>query len=96
MFEYIKDSYGVDVELGMDIEFNGDIGIVTKDNGNYIGVTFDKDKPGIVSNIHPTDESLKFTGKYRKVRKMTRAQENYQEYLRYDCSESFAEWMGFA
>lgn len=96
MFEYIRDYYDVNVQLNMEIDFNGDKGVVTKDNGNYIGVTFDKDKPGSISNIHPTDELLKFTGKTRKPRKMTRAQKNYQEYLRYDCSSTFAEWMGFA
>ncbi|MBL4941133.1 MAG: hypothetical protein JKY81_05650 [Colwellia sp.] len=96
MFEYIKEYYGVNVELNMAIEFDGDKGIITKDNGNYIGVTFDKDKPGNISNIHPTDDLLVFTGKYRKPRKTTRAQKNYQEYLRCDCCETFGEWMGFA
>ena len=96
MFEYIKSYYGVNVELNMGVVFDGDKGVVTNDNGNYIGVTFDKDKAGTVSNIHPTDDLLIFTGELRKPRKMTRSQKNYQEYLRYDCCETFAEWMGFA
>ena len=95
MFEYIKESYGVDVKLGMDIAFNGDRGIITDDRGNYIGVTFDKDKPGNVSNIHPTDELLIITGKFRKIRKMTRSQSNYQDYLRSEVDCSFSEWMRF-
>ena len=70
MFEYVKNHYGVDAQLGMDINFNGDRGIITEDKGHYIGVTFDKDKPGTVSNVHPTDELLEFTGKFRKIRKM--------------------------
>lgn len=95
MFEYIKDYYGVDVAIGMDIEFNGDRGIVSADKGNYIGVTFDKDKPGNVSNIHPKDEALVFTGKIRKVRSLTRSQSNYQDYLRSESDLKFGEWMGF-
>lgn len=95
MFEYIKDYYGVHVEIGMDIEFRGERGIVTNDKGHYIGVTFDKNKPGVVSNIHPTDELLKITGKFRKVRCMTRSQSNYQDYLRSEVDCSFGEWMGF-
>jgi len=27
--------------------------------------------------------------------KMTRSQKNYQDFLRSECNESFAEWMGF-
>ena len=30
------------------------------------------------------------------VKKLTRSQKNYQDFLRSECSESFAEWMGFA
>ena len=95
MFTYIKDNYGVDIKLGMDIVFNGDRGIVTDDNGHYVGVTFDKDKPGHVSNIHPTDEALTITCKFRKIRKMTRSQSNYQDYLRSEVDCSFSEWMRF-
>ena len=95
MFEYIKDNYNVDAQLGMDINFNGDRGIITEDKGHYIGVTFDKDKPGVISNIHPTDELLNFTGKFRKIRKISRSQANYQDYLRSEIDCSFAEWMRF-
>lgn len=95
MFEYVKNHYGVDAQLGMDINFNGDRGIITEDKGHYIGVTFDKDKPGTISSVHPADDLLKFTGKFRKIRKMTRSQANYQEYLRSEVDCSFAEWMRF-
>ena len=93
--EYIKDHYGVDISLGMEVEFNGDTGVVTADRGHYVGVTFDKDKPGAMSNIHPTDEAIKFTGRVRKIRGMTRPQRNYQGYLRLESDLTFAEWMGF-
>ena len=96
MFEYIKEYYGVPAELGRVIEYNGERGLITADRGNYVGVTFDKDKPGDISNIHPTDENLKYISAFKKIRPMTRSQKNYQEYLRMDCNETFAEWMGFA
>lgn len=96
MFEYIKKHYNNTLaELGRVIEYNGERGLITEDRGNYIGITLDSDKPGTVANIHPTDEGLKYISSFKKVRRMTRSQSNYQDYLRADCSETFAEWMGF-
>lgn len=95
MFEYIKKYYGIELELGMVINYKGKTGLVTDDRGHYVGVTFDSDKPGTIVNIHPTDNDLTYTNKIRSIRKMTRSQKRYQEYLRYDCNETFAEWMGF-
>lgn len=96
MFEYIKNTYGVNPEINMIVSLSGEQGVITKDNGHYIGVNFDKDKAGVVSNVHPTDDNLVYTDKFKAPRKMTRSQANYQEYLQYDCNETFAEWMGFA
>ena len=31
-----------------------------------------------------------------RPKKLTRSQQNYQDYLHCECDESFAEWMGFA
>jgi len=58
MFEYIKEHYGVTVKLGQVIEYNGDFGLITEDRGHYVGVTFDKDKPGDTVNIHPADDNF--------------------------------------
>lgn len=33
---------------------------------------------------------------YEEPKKLTRSAKRYQEYLRLDCNESYAEWMGFA
>ena len=78
--EYVRDYYKIPAEIGRKITFKNKPGIITEDRGNYIGVTFDEDKPGIIYNVHPTDENLKYLD-MGKVRKMTKAQKNYQEYL---------------
>ena len=53
-FEYIKDYYGVPAALGRRVIVNGRPGIIAADRGHYIGVNFDSDKPGVISNCHPT------------------------------------------
>ena len=95
MFEYISEFYGINIKVGMDVIFNGERGVVSQDKGHYIGVNFDKDKPGVISNVHPIDDLLIFTGKTRKVRKMSRSQKNYQEYIRSESGVSFSDWMRF-
>ena len=49
---------------------------------------------------HLTDEgkrvALMEMPKPDPVKKLTRSQKNYQDFLRSECSESFGEWMGFA
>lgn len=92
-YEYVRDHYGVDACIGRKIDFKGRKGIISEDRGHYIGVTFDDEKPGTVSNLHPTWK-VEYLG-MGKVRKMTRSQQNYQDYLRSECVESFSEWMGF-
>jgi hypothetical protein len=43
-----------------------------------------------------TDEGKKVASETMpKPKKLTRGQKNYQDYLRSDCCETFAEWMGF-
>ena len=95
MFEYVKDNYGVDVQIGQVIYLSGERGKIAEDRGHYLGINFDKDKPGVISNVHPTDDGLFITCHIKDLRKMTRSQSNYQDYLRADCNETFAEWMGF-
>jgi phage terminase large subunit len=61
--------------------------------GHYIGVNLDADKPSRICNYHPTD-GVEYLG-MGKVRKLTRSQKNYQDFLRADCGYTFAEWMLF-
>lgn len=95
MSEYAKEYYGVPSDIGRRISYKGNGGIIAKDRGNYIGVNFDEDKPGVILNIHPTDENLEYLESTGVIRRMTRSQQNYQNYLHSEVNESFAEWMGF-
>jgi len=76
---YVNDYYGVPAKIGMRVEYNGEFGTIYKDGGNYVAVNFDKDKPGVCLNIHPTDPKLKYTDEIKKPRARTRSQHRYQE-----------------
>lgn len=91
--EYVRQYYGVPACIGRRVMVYGKPGIIAEDRGNYIGVNLDTDKPGRVSNYHPTDK-VQYLG-MGKVRKMTRSQQRYQDFLRSDCGHTFAEWMLF-
>lgn len=93
-FEYVKQYYGVPAELGRMVMLRGKSGVIAEDRGHYIGINFDKDKAGHISNVHPTDEDLTYLG-IGKIRKMTKSQANYRAYIRSECDCTFAEWMGF-
>lgn len=90
---YVRETYGVPACIGRIVTYKGRKGVISEDRGNYIGVTFDDQKPGHVSNFHPKTEELVYGG-MGKVRKMTRSQQRYQDYLRGEYCESFAEWLG--
>ena len=94
--EYIRNYYGVPAVVGQKIEYRGDTGVIYKDGGNYLCVNMDTDKPGHTLNIHPTDPNLKYLQVAGNIRKLSRSQQNYRDYLKSECSESFAEFMGFA
>lgn len=95
--EYIRQTYGVPAEIGRLVVVDGKPGIIAKDCGNYLGVNFDADKPGVVKNCHPTwNVVYGEMGKARAV-KMTRGQSRYQEYLDsvyYEAGHSFAFFLG--
>jgi hypothetical protein len=93
MSVYCKSYYGVPSDIGRRVEYDGKLGIIYKDGGNYIAVNFDSEKPGVCANIHPTDPLLKYL-EMGTVRKMTRSQKTYQEFLDADCGFSFGEWIG--
>lgn len=90
--EYVRKYYGVPAEIGRRVIVYGKPGIIAADRGNYIGVNFDCDKPGVIHNAHPTDH-VEYGG-MGTVRKMTRSQARYREYLDSDgCFDSFAHFL---
>lgn len=78
-FKYIKSYYGVPAEIGREVKINGESGIIVEDRGNYIGVNFHKDKPGVVKPAHPTWE-VEYLGA-GKIRKVSKGRERYAQYL---------------
>ncbi len=91
--EYVRNYYGVPACIGRRVMVYGKPGIIAEDRGNYIGVMLDSDKPGRISNYHPTDEVQYLD--MGKVRKLTRSQQNYRNFLRSECGYTFAEWIRF-
>lgn len=89
--EYVKDYYKVPACIGRRVIVNGKPGVIAEDRGNYIGVNFDKDKPGIIVNAHPTWK-VEYLG-MGKVRKLTRSQRRYRDYREWsDCFDSFIDF----
>ena len=56
--EYAAKTYDVPACIGRCVTYKGRAGSITEDRGNYIGVTFDDEKPGTVSNFHPRTDNL--------------------------------------
>ena len=71
---------------------DGRPGIIAEDRGHYLGVNFDDDNPGVILNCHPTWQVA--YGDMGAIRKQTRSQKRYQDYLRSESSLSFSEWLG--
>ncbi len=92
-FEYIKNHYNIETAaIGRRVTVHGDPGIIVEDRGHYLGVTFDSDKPSTICNCHPTDGVV--YGEMGVIRKMTRSQQRYQDYIRSETGLSFKEWIG--
>lgn len=90
-FAYVKNQYGVPACIGRLVEVDGRRGVISSDRGHYIGVNFDDDKAGVVSNCHPTWK-VKYLG-MGKVRSLTRSQRRYKLYMEYgDSFESFIDF----
>lgn len=89
---YASEYYGVPANVGRRVIVNGQPGIIAEDRGHYLGVNFDSDKPGVISNCHPEWE-VEYL-EMGKVRKMTRSQQRYKRYLQYgDSFENFRHFL---
>jgi len=91
---YVRGYYGVPAEIGLRVEWHGRPGIIYQDGGNYINVNFDDEKPGECYNIHPTDPGLVYLSEKGTIRKLTRSQQRYRDYLHSEVEMTFAEWLG--
>ena len=93
MFDYIKKTYKIPAEIGREIIFEGNKkGVIAQDKGNYIGVNFYNNKPGVISILHPTYE-IEYLPTFANIRKPTRSQQRYQDFLDADSGLSFIEWI---
>lgn len=90
--EYVQEYYEVPACIGRQVTINGRSGVIVADRGNYIGVNFDNDNPGVVVNAHPTWKAD--YGGMSKVRKMSRSKRQYRDYLHSETTLTFAEWLG--
>lgn len=96
-FEYVCKHYGVPACIGRRVTIDGKAGVIAEDRGHYIGVNFDSDKPGVIKNCHPTWKAD--YGDMGKVRKLTRSQLRYRQYLdddfgSFDSFRHFLQWYG--
>lgn len=92
-FDYVRKVYGVPACIGRVVSVYDKMGIITADRGHYIGVTFDSEKPKMIRSAHPVD-GVKYFDIVAKPRKVGRSSIRYQEYLKSECNETFAEWLG--
>ena len=89
--EYIKSYYQVPADIGRRVTVGGKSGIIAEDRGNYLGVNFDSDKPGVITNAHPVSE-VEYI-EMGTIRPMTKGQRRYAKYQSVaDCFESFLEF----
>lgn len=91
-YAYVRHHYNVPACRGRRVRVYDREGIIAECHGHYIGVNFDDCKPGVIQSAHPTDgvEYLDMG----TIRKMTRSQRRYQEYLDSDTDLTFAEFIG--
>ncbi len=89
--EYASTHYGVPACIGRRVEMNGRPGILAEDCGHHLGINFDDDKPGHISHAHPTWK-MEYFG-LGKIRKPTRSQKRYQDYLKCSWFDSFRDFL---
>lgn len=95
-FEYIKGRYKVPADMHREVVVNGKKGVITKDMGNYIGVNFYDNQTTHALPCHPTWEVtyLETFNHKPPIKKQTRSQKRYDDYLRSDSGLTFKEWLG--
>lgn len=89
-FNWINNHYGLNASIGQDVLHGNRIGTISKDMGNYIGVTFHDDIDNTYP-LHPTSgitylDSRTDLSKFKK--KNWRSKQRYQDY------RQASEWYG--
>ncbi len=95
-FQYIKQRYQVAAEMHREVIVDGKKGVITKDMGNYIGVNFYDNQTPDPLPCHPTWE-VQYLDTFNSnppIKKITRSQRRYKDYLSDDSGLSFKEWLG--
>lgn len=95
---YVKQQYGVPADVGRRVTVNGKPGIIAEDAGHYIGVNFDSDAPGVISNCHPTWRVV--YGEMGVIRQLPKrkaaAKARYKRFLEYgDGFETFRQFLAW-
>jgi hypothetical protein len=95
---YVKERYNVPADINRVVIVNGKRGVITKDMGNYIGVSFYDNITSEPLPCHPTWE-VTYTDDFDynpPIKKLTRSQKRYREFIDADYGYSFAEWLGIS
>lgn len=95
-FQYIKEFYVVPAEMFREVIVDGEKGVITKDLGHRIGVTFYDKNDKTPLPCHPTwkVEYLETFNKKPPVNKNWRAKQKYKDFLSADSDLSFRQWLG--
>lgn len=91
-FGYVRAYYGVPAERGRRVVVDGDPGVIAEARGNYIGVLFDQCAPTHVYSCHPTWR-VTYLDEIAPVRRATRSQIRYQQFLDADTGLTFGEYL---
>jgi len=89
--QYIRDYYKVPAVKGRRVIVYGKPGVIVGSSGPHLLVNFDEDKSTLFKPCHPTAEVQ--YGEMGKIRKLSRSQQRYLEYLHSDCGDKFGEWL---
>lgn len=93
-FDYVRKYYKVPAEVGRLVSVGGKPVIIAEDRGAYIGVLFDNDDPKSILPCHPTSQ-VEYKG-MGKVRKMTRSQRRYRDFINADLTCTFGEYLKYS
>lgn len=94
MFDYIKTHYNVPADLHREVFVDGKKGVIVKDMGNYIGVSFYDTPSPLPKPCHPTWK-VEYLETFNQPPKVTPSKQRYLDWLYHsNGTVSFAEWLG--